>query len=920
MFTVLKNKSWYFLLIIFSSLVGTSCQNTKKEKKYAIGFSQCTGNDSWRQTMLDEMKRELSFHDNVSFIYKDAKASSQLQVKQIEELVQQKIDLLIVSPNEVKPLSPAIEKVYSEGIPVVVVDRRTNTNDYTAFIGASNFEVGQTAGRYAEYLLKGRGNVMEVTGIPDASPVIDRHDGFMDIISHDPQIQYVKKIENYTSGTIDNPVFRYLKNESNIDLIYAQNDFMAHDVYKICKQLHLENKIKIIGIDGLPLKGAGLDMVADKDIAATVLYPTGGQEAILAAVNILEHKPYQKENHLYTTIIDSSNVRIMKLQSQKILSQQKDIGKQQAILNNQIKIYNTQKTFNNILISTLLLVIILGITVFFSWRRNKRITRKLQLQNEEISRQSAKLLEVSARAEEAHQARLNFFTNISHEFRTPLTLIFAPLGELISNPRIQQDTKQALQLIQRNVMRLYRLVNQLMDFRKIEFKKMKLKVSENDLVSFTHEIVNSFRVLAKNKSIDLEFLTSERSLYIWFDTTMIDKVIFNVLSNAFKFTKEHGNISVSISKDNTNAIIKIEDDGVGMSKEVIDHAFEPFFQGEYENYKGTGLGLALSKELMELHHGSIVVKSELRKGAAFEITLPLGNSHFKESEFQSNNNKEIITNEDAQIYTTDLYDTNIIKETSNNKAAPKYLTILVIEDNNEMREYLCSRLRSEYSIIEAEDGNKALQSAFDSVPDLILCDIVIPGKNGLELTHIFKTDIRTSHIPVILLTAKDQENQKIEGMENQADAYITKPFNLLFLQKTIKSLIQNREKIKEHYSGEIFSEERLNVSKKTDRKFIIKFTAIVENNISNEKFGVNDICHEMGISRVQLYRKVKAVLNCNVNDYIITTRLQKAKYYMQHESLTISEIAFKSGFSSAAYFSTVFKSKFGVTPSKFKDG
>jgi DNA-binding response OmpR family regulator len=401
---------------------------------------------------------------------------------------------------------------------------------------------------------------------------------------------------------------------------------------------------------------------------------------------------------------------------------------------------------------------------------------------------------------------------------------------------------------------------------------------------------------------------------------MIDKVIFNVLSNAFKFTKEHGNISVSISKDNTNAIIKIEDDGVGMSKEVIDHAFEPFFQGEYENYKGTGLGLALSKELMELHHGSIVVKSELRKGAAFEITLPLGNSHFKESEFQSNNNKEIITNEDAQIYTTDLYDTNIIKETSNNKAAPKYLTILVIEDNNEMREYLCSRLRSEYSIIEAEDGNKALQSAFDSVPDLILCDIVIPGKNGLELTHIFKTDIRTSHIPVILLTAKDQENQKIEGMENQADAYITKPFNLLFLQKTIKSLIQNREKIKEHYSGEIFSEERLNVSKKTDRKFIIKFTAIVENNISNEKFGVNDICQEMGISRVQLYRKVKAVLNCNVNDYIITTRLQKAKYYMQHESLTISEIAFKSGFSSAAYFSTVFKSKFGVTPSKFKDG
>ena len=193
------------------------------------------------------------------------------------------------------------------------------------------------------------------------------------------------------------------------------------------------------------------------------------------------------------------------------------------------------------------------------------------------------------------------------------------------------------------------------------------------------------------------------------------------------------------------------------------------------------------------------------------------------------------------------------------------------------------------------------------------------GKNGLEVTQILKSDVRTAHIPVVLLTVRDQEAQKIEGMETQADAYITKPFNLLFLQKTIKSLLQNREKIKDHYSGEIFSEEKSHVSKKADRKFIIEFTAIVENNISNDKFGVTDICNELGISRVQLYRKVKAVLNCNVNDYIITTRLQKAKYYMQHENLSISEIAFKSGFSSAAYFSTVFKSKFGVTPTAFKE-
>ena len=915
-----KYKINHFLIIIFSCLLLASCQKIAKEKNYTIGFSQCTGNDSWRQTMLAEMKRELSFHNNISFIYKDAGANSQKQIQQIEELVKQKIDLLIVSPNEVQPLSPIIEKVYKSGIPVVVVDRRTDTKDYTAFIGASNFEVGQNAGRYADYLLHGKGNVMEVTGIPDASPVIDRHTGFMNIISQYHQIKYVKKFEDYSPEKKYNEIEDYLKNNTDIDLIYAQNDFMALDIYKICKQLNLENKIKIIGIDGLPIKGAGLDMVANKEIAATILYPTGGQESILTAVNILDNKPYEKENQLFTTIIDSSNVRIMKLQSDKILSQQNDIERQQEILNDQIKIYKTQKTFNNILISALLLVIILGTTVFFSWRRNKRITKKLQLQNEEISRQSRQLIEVSAKAEEAHQARLNFFTNISHEFRTPLTLIFAPLGELIANTRIQQETKQSLQLIQRNVMRLYRLVSQLMDFRKIEFKKMKLHASENDLVSFSKEIVDSFKVLAKNKNIDLEFITTERSLFVWFDTTMIDKVIFNVLSNAFKFTNDHGLVHVTISKNNDDAIIKIEDDGIGMTKDVIEHAFEPFFQGEYENYKGTGLGLALSNELMELHHGSIKVSSEQRRGSLFEIRLPLGNQHFEKNEVENISDKEKpAVNENADIYTTDLYNISNIPQQTFGAILPKYLTVLIIEDNDEMRDYLASRLGTEYNIIEAENSNTALHAAFDAVPDLILCDIVIPGKNGLELTQIFKSDVRTSHIPLILLTAKDQDFQKIEGMETQADAYITKPFNLLFLQKTIKSLLRNREKIKDHYSGEIFSEEKSQVSKKEDRKFLIEFTAIVENNISNEDFGVNDICDELRISRVQLYRKVKTVLNCSVNDYIVTTRLQKAKYYIQHENLSISEIAFKSGFSSAAYFSTVFKSKFGVTPSAFKE-
>jgi signal transduction histidine kinase/AraC-like DNA-binding protein len=913
-----------FFLVIAVSLLNFACDTKDNQKKFVIGFSQCTTHDVWRKYMQNEMERELAFHPEIKLIVKDADLNPQTQIEQIKELIAEKVDLLIASPAYANPVTPIIEQVFAKHIPVILVDRNIVANNYSAYIGASNYKVGVDAGIYAGSILKGHGNVLEIGGMDIGSSAdIGRHQGFTDALKKYAGITYLARISedwDATPAEAAKDLTDQLTKYNDVQLIFTQNDRIGLGCYRVCQKLGIADKVSIVGVDGLPGTNGGIDLVNRGILKATILYPTGGKEAIQTAVKILENKPFQKENELYTSIIDSSNVSMINLQSQKILSQQNDIQRQQDMLAEQIKVYNNQRTFNNILTLALCLVFILGTTAFFSWRKNKQITKRLQLQNEEISRQSKQLIDVSAKAEEAHQAKLNFFTNISHEFRTPLTLIVAPLGELISNSRIQPETKQALQLIQRNVMRLYRLVNQLMDFRKIEFKKMKPQVRENDLVSFTHEIVNSFRVLAKKKNINLEFLTAERSLYVWFDITMIDKVIFNILSNAFKFTKEYGSIQVSISKNDSHAIINIEDDGIGMSREVIDHAFEPFFQGEYENYKGTGLGLALSKELMELHHGSICVKNEKRTGAKFEISLLPGNSHFAKDEFETNFNKDSIINEEAEIYTTDLY--NNIDDSSNRgfaPVAPKYLSVLVIEDNKEMREYLCSRLGSDYSMLEAEDGNEALQLAFDSVPDLILCDIVIPGRNGLELTHLLKSDVRTSHIPVVLLTAKDQENQKIEGMENQADAYITKPFNLLFLQKTIKSLLQNREKIKDHYSGEIFSEEKLHVSRKTDRKFIIEFTAIVENNIGNEKFGVNDICSEMGISRVQLYRKVKAVLNCNINDYIITTRLQKAKYYMQHEDLSISEIAFKSGFSSAAYFSTVFKSKFGVTPRTFKE-
>lgn len=866
------------------------------------------------------MKRELSFHDDIAFIYMDAGANSKDQIRQIKDLVAKHINLLIVSPNEVKPLSPIIQQVYDSGIPVVVVDRRTDSQKYTAFIGASNFEVGQNAGRYAASILKGKGNIMEVTGLPDASPVIDRHNGFMDIISRYPGLKYVKKIDDNTRPFIQKEE-EALKTINNIDLIYAQNDFMAFDAYNICKKLGIDKRVKIIGIDGLPIKGAGLDMVENKYISATVLYPTGGQEAILTAANILENKPYKKENQLFTTVIDSTNVRIMKLQNEKVLAQQMDIDRSQQKIEQQAIITQNQTNIIYTIPISLALALILGSVLFYYLRENRKINARLALQNEEILSQRNQLIELGKKAKEASDAKINFFTNISHEFRTPLTLILGPLEELLNNPKLHFTTKQYLSLIQKNTIRLLRLINELIDFRRIEVNKMQLRASENDFVSFCEEVAATFNAHAKKRNIDLRVISKERVIMVWFDTLMMDKVIFNLLSNAFKFTSNNGYIHIILEK-NTDlgmAVIKVEDNGIGMSQDAAAHAFELFYQANITNQQGSGLGLSLSKELINLHHGSIDVTSKEWKGACFEIRLPLGTNHLEEEEMLKEKVATDTMYSEERIYATELDKPAPEPDEKNESADKPDRIVLIIEDNPDLRNFLADRLRNSYQVILAEDGITALKEAFDNIPDLIISDVIIPGKDGIAVTNTLKNDFRTSHIPIILLTAKIEMDEQIEGMKNMADAYVMKPFNLHLLEETIKSVMKNRELLRGHYTSELLNDTKSQTPNKLDRKFINEFTSIIENNISNDQFSVEELGHTMGISRVQLYRKVKALLGYNINDYILNVRIQKAKHYLNERELSISEIAYKVGFASPAYFSTVFKAKCGITPKEYRE-
>jgi DNA-binding response OmpR family regulator/anti-sigma regulatory factor (Ser/Thr protein kinase) len=454
-----------------------------------------------------------------------------------------------------------------------------------------------------------------------------------------------------------------------------------------------------------------------------------------------------------------------------------------------------------------------------------------------------------------------------------------------------------------------------MDFRKIEEGKMEINASTQVLGDFVFEISNEFKDLARKKHISLNMNDKTAGLNIDFDQSMIDKVLFNLLSNAFKFTEENGTINITIDQDKEqeNAIIKIEDNGIGMSTEDVEHAFDVFYQGHSSTFKGTGLGLALSKELIKAHNGNIIINSKKGSGTCFTITLPFKqNIELRVSEYNDDKNLK-----ETHIYTTDVLPHNYEKVTT--KTSENLASILIIEDNDDLNSFLSNRLEGSYEVLTAKDGNEGMNKAFDVVPDLIISDIIMPGMSGLKLAEILKNDLRTSHIPIILLTAKTSIEDQIEGMKSFADLFISKPFNLKYLEESIVSLLRNRAVLREHFISELPSESRSNSSNKLDRKFISEFTSLIESNLANEDLSVDDIYKGLGISKIQLYRKTKALLGFSVNDYILSVRLQKAKYLLMNEDLTISEVAYKVGFSTQAYFSTVFKSKFSVTPTEFKE-
>ena len=721
------------LAVILTML--TAC--SRQQKDYVIGVSQCS-EDIWREKQNAELRMGTYFHEGVELRFASAYDSDERQIEQIDSLVASGINLLIVAPNQVATITPAIDRAYDQGIPVIVFERKTDSKKYTAFMGADNYEMGRLMGEYIASRLKGKGRVMEVMGLKGSSPAIDRHNGFADAISHYPSIEIVATLQgDWTEQSAIDAVKLYKGSLDNIDFVFGQNDRMAIGARKaLLASQNLSRTPKFCGIDGLPGEDGGIACVRDSILDASYIYPTHGDQLLQLAVDILDGKPYKKEIQLMSALVTPDNARVLMMQYDETMRQ----GAYLDQLHDRATVYlqqlDTQRTITLLAIGFIVLLMLLVIGTYLYYMQRIRI----QEERTKMERE-----------------QLDFYTQVSHELRTPLTLIEGPLAQLAETKEAKEASAEAkgmFAILQRNTHQLTQLINKMLDAQK----------------------------------------------------------------------------------------------GSGDDK-----------------WKVEGESLMVRGERLEVRGES----------------LPPS-------------------------------------------------TILIVDDNADIRAYLRSILQDKYQVNEAADGQQGLSLANEIVPDLIVSDVMMPVMNGLEFCQRVKSGTATSHIPVILLTARALSQHQIEGYESGADAYITKPFSAEVLLARIGNLLKSRLQLKNLFGATEIKDKTPAATTTaddhsvtapdpavTDRidPFLLKFRDFIEANMSDSDLSVETIGAELGLSRVQLYRKVKALTGQSPVELLRTARLQKGRELLLTSGKNVSEIAYEVGFTAPSYFTKCFKDQFGISPS-----
>ena len=715
------------ITILLLALLASCSQDAKK---YRIGVSQCS-DDIWRDKQNSELQIGAYFHDNVELRFAAAYDSDERQIQQIDSLVGTGIDLLIVAPNQVSTISPAIDRAYDKGIPVIVFERKTNTKKYTAYMGADNYEMGHLMGEYVATRLNERGKIIEVMGLKGSSPAIERHNGFREAIAEHPGIQVVATLQgDWTEPTAYKTVKQWLdknKNAGKIDLVFGMNDRTAMGARKAFEEAGGVLPL-FCGIDGLPGENGGIRLVQDSLLDASYIYPTHGDQLLQLAVDILEGKPYEKETKLMSALVTQDNARVLLMESEEIMRQSRNLEQLHEKASHYLDQLDSQRTLTFVALAAILLLLALLAGIYMYYLQRARI----QDERTKMERE-----------------QLDFYTQVSHELRTPLTLIQGPLDQLLRTNDFRTASDNARELftiVRRNTHQLTALVNKMLDAQ----------------------------------------------------------------------------VGGTVADDNAH--------------EEAQHVASPESAGS--------------------------VKPD----------------------------------EDAP-------------------------TVLIVDDNADIRTYLKSILQGKYSMLEAEDGQRGLELAREHVPDLIVSDVMMPVMNGLEFCQQVKKDGISSHIPVILLTARALEKHQIEGYESGADAYITKPFSPELLLARIDNLLQSRHQLKDLWGMKPATETTAAPSEATaaaptpiEDAFISRFKSLVDERLSDSNLSVEDLAADMGLSRVQLYRKVKALTGSTPIDLLRKARLSHAQQLLQESKLTVSEVAYQVGFASPSYFTKCYKDEFGIVP------
>ncbi len=884
-------------------LTGCSKESSVAEDSYTIGFSQCS-DDMWRQIMMIQMEAEATRFPNLHLIIKEAHGSTDVQVRQIRDFIEEGVDLLIISPNESQPVTAPAVEAYRNGIPTIVWDRKIESQEYTTFISADNYSIGRDVGRYVQSVLPEGSSILEISGLRGSSPAKDRHQGFMDVIG---TLYKVTTISGDWLPAVAKARVEDIQNHNQFDLVFGHNDDMALAAYDAmsARDSAAASRIRFIGIDAI----VGVDAVIDGRMDASFLYPPGGEFVVETAMKILNGEPVERTYTLKSSIVDESNAATLKAQSEQILQYQNHINdqrKQMDELSSKSKYMNASMA---VLGGILALMIALVVVAFTANRRIRRKNSELELKRIQTERQTEDLIAKNAEIETLSNQKLQFFTNLSHEVRTPLTLIINPLDNLSkheSDPKLKKD----IWVLQRNAKHLLKIVNQILDFRKIENNKMTIKARRVDIVSMTEEIVKYFETYAESEKIVYKFVSEVRDPYVWIDTDKIEQVLINLISNAFKNSRKFGVITVSVTENENDIVIEVHDTGRGMDLNTQQHLFDRFYSVGNPQGHGIGIGLHLSKEYAEMHSGSLSFESEPGDHTSFFLTIKKGNMHFTP--------EQLAAETDCTAHDITELDSSIVSS-----MLEKWFdeTILIAEDDEDIRAYLEAELSKNFNVIAVPNGYEATMQIQQQDISLILSDVLMPHVNGFQLCRNIKQNMATSHIPVVLLTALVDDSQQLYGLAEGADEYIKKPFNIDYLRAKLIRIIEHRLEAQSNFRNKLDEEKVFDISfsesPSADSPFKEHLMSLLENRYSDCNLSVEDMSSDLCLSRVQLYRKTKALFGLTPTDLLRSYRLTRAAVLLAAGNVPVSEVAFDTGFSSPAYFAKCFKEKFGISPSNY---